>query len=299
VIIEVDCSGMSWDDVPRDLTEADYDYYRCFAPRLMHISSELKAARLASDGETIVQSLLNEVRNKLIDLCMFSILPAQVVVGFRESCDANRDPLLFFLGYDEGSSQSVNSTVKTPDGDVKTWVYVSLRPGLIGRLRPNVFQSVTRLFRDGELPSPKALIESSRFIVIGYYAAACELLAELVVECLHDTDDAADNHDDRILPGDGLQCGDTVFVWGGKPYTSITPTIAMVLKVLLKAYRDSREATVPEFEHSLGEIRNGFGSLFVVGKSPNKTIHPVRSTILPPHGKGRAKYRLIDPIKGK
>lgn len=110
---------------------------------------------------------------------------------------------------------------------------------------------------------------------------------------------ANEERGDPIPPGYGLQCNDTVFVWDDT-YVGITTTIAPVLKVLERAYRQGRDATTDEFESVLGaEIKNGFGSLFRMGKYPNKTIHPVRSAIWPPHGMGRKKYRLIDPVKVK
>jgi len=173
------------------------------------------------------------------------------------------------------------------------------RPGLVALewldVFPDIYISVVDDLSDDEIENLSCnSLSENKFEIFGYYATACELLAEWI------ENHADDDHDNPIPPGDGLRCDDTVFVWGGKPYTIITPTMVPVLKVLLQAYRQCREATTDEFEAALGvEIKNGFGSLFRVGKSPHKTIHPVRSIILPPHKKGRKKYRLIDPVEAK
>jgi hypothetical protein len=170
---------------------------------------------------------------------------------------------------------------------------VFLSPGYIAKAWPNVFDSIySGVLSDSDDPEQIALNlwQEKRFEIIGYYANSCELLAEWIEN--HGSDD----NNERILPGDGLQCDDTVFVWDGKPYPSIGPTIAPLLRVLMKAYQHRRDATLPEFEAALGvRILDGFGRCFDVGKYPNKRKHEVWETIV---GK-RGKYRLIDTTEAK
>jgi len=179
---------------------------------------------------------------------------------------------------------------------------VEINPGFISMVWPDVFKPIFHELSGSVSDTEDAInraIEAERFRITGYVALAYEKLAEWIE---NHADDDHDDHDNPIPPGDGLKCNDTVFVWGGKTYTSITPNISDALKVLMKAFRESRDATKPEFENVLSEVtmKNGFGSLFMVGKSPNKKPHPVRSIILPlPNQGGRGKYRLIDPVKAK
>jgi hypothetical protein len=198
------------------------------------------------------------------------------------------------------------------------WAIVGVQPGLlIGDetiLEPLVGNRITIVLprRQGFPEGPSCWLKlvdpdtrSLRYLLLNAGKKDSEdALAKDVSQLMHIADawtqwienHANENNDDRILPGDGLQCGDTVFVWGGKPYTSITTTIAPLLRVLEKAYQHRRDATLPEFEAALGvRILDGFGRCFDVGKYPNKRKHEVWETIV---GK-RGKYRLIDPAEAK
>lgn len=296
------------------MTEFDSELAAGLPMRFRHLAGELRRAGGHPNADREFERLLFRVSHVMRDAFDMRRLPEPIlnVLDHENLFDLSKSPgkNLFWqlhaafavVGYWEPHK------FVEPIEDLGDGTYyggdsaIFLQPGPVSLVWPRVFESI--LCHEGGLGNDpdiqeifKTALVEQQFTIMGYYATACDLLAEWIED--HANDDHGD-HDDRVQPGDGLHCDDTIFVWGGKPYTSIGTTIAPVLRVLMKGYRQGRDSTTDEFEAALGgEIKNGFGSLFSVGKSPNKTTHPVRSVIFPPHGKGRVKYRLINPAEVK
>lgn len=279
------------------------------ACRLRHIGGEFRDLRRIEYASSVELSLYFRLSATLVHAVHSKALPEAILSAVvSEQTPLGPSFSKYFwelalsnavLGYSESDFDVYTNPEEYDDENMCCWGgerVVILTPGFVAKAWPQVFDVIhSHALKADEDPEQVAneLSKEKRFEILGYRAQSCELLADWIES------HANDDHDDRILPGDGLQCGDTVFVWGGKPY-SITPNIADALKVLMKAYRDGRDAIGPEFETALGEetMKNGFGSLFRVGKSPNKSIHPVRFLINPlPNKGGRSKYRLIDPAE--
>jgi len=257
--------------------------------QLKYYASEFRELRRYNGLEDAEYSLLGKLGSTLSDAFDTNAMPSPIL----DAIAANHTEL-------QDSDRRANCLVKLvigfqgePAGPDRMNV-VFIGPGYIMNVWPEVFAYAWCYdTNDHEISQTitTALVKH-RFEIFGMYATACELLAEWIE---NHADDDHDDHDNPIPPGDGLHCDDTVFVWGGKTYTSITPAMGPLLKVLMSAYRQGRDATLPEFEAVAGEIKDGFGRCFDVGKHPNRSKHPVWELIKG----GRGKYRLIDPVKAK
>lgn len=276
------------------------------ACRLRHIGGEFRDLRRIEYASSVELSLYFRLSATLVHAVHSKALPEAILSAVvSEQTPLGPSFSKYFwelalsnavLGYSESDFDVYTNPEEYDDENMCCWGgerVVILTPGFVAKAWPQVFDVIhSHALKADEDPEQVAneLSKEKRFEILGYRAQSCELLADWIES------HANDDHDDRILPGDGLQCGDTVFVWGGKPYTSITTTIAPLLRVLEKAYQHRRDATLPEFEAALGvRILDGFGRCFDVGKYPNKRKHEVWETIV---GK-RGKYRLIDTAEAK
>lgn len=258
---------------------------------LRHYSREFRDARMIASGDWRHEMVMIANRMSYQITILIELLPTPIKARAQELAGEYNlwDLSAFFniVGY-------LGSEVVEVDDDGRRHKVLQLPAGLIALQWPDLFESmfvcvVTDLSDDEIKACADVFFVENKFRIFGMYATACDLLADWI------ENHADDDQVDPIPPGDGLQCDDTMFVWGGKTYTSITPAMGPLLKVLMRAYRYGRDATLPEFEAAAGEIKDGFGRCFDVGKHPNRSKHPVWKSIKG----GRGKYRLIDPVKAK
>lgn len=286
------------------------------ALRFRHLAGELRRASGHADAKREFRRLWGSMATLMLDAYKRRRLPKP----FLDEIDRDIPSFIKIdhvvdltipsrvVGYTEPIEELLPDVVKDDGTIVKGNRFVYLKPGSITSVWPGMFEDIWcadsdddpervidyywghKFRNDADIERIiKTAVDNNRFQIIGYHATACDLLAEWI------ENHADDDQGDPIPPGDGLQCDDTIFVWGGKTYTNITPAMGPLLKVLMRAYRSGRDATLPEFEAVSGEIKDGFGRCFDIGKHPNRSKHPVWKLI----NGGRGKYRLIDPVKAK
>lgn len=118
------------------------------------------------------------------------------------------------------------------------------------------------------------------------------------VSAKQSAEDGSAGEIEPVFPNDGLDTAKQVFVWGGRTFPKVTPSMMPVLKVLEKAFQENRDATLAEFEDAKGGavIANGLGKVFDVGRHPNRKKHEVWRII---QRIERGRYRLLNPTQIK
>lgn len=102
---------------------------------------------------------------------------------------------------------------------------------------------------------------------------------------------------EHIFPGDGLNVSRQLFQWGGKNFPKVTPSMMPILKLLERAFREGRDATLAECEDAAGKpIQDGLAKIFDVGRHPNRKKHEVWAVV---EKVAKGRYRLIDPAEVK
>lgn len=70
-----------------------------------------------------------------------------------------------------------------------------------------------------------------------------------------------------------------------------------ILKLLERAFREGRDATLAECEDAAGKpIQDGLAKIFDVGRHPNRKKHEVWAVV---EKVAKGRYRLIDPAEVK
>lgn len=287
----------------------DVDSAKGLPLRFRHLAGELRRASPHPNAAREFERLRFRASHALRDAFAARLLPTPILDEFGSPGSSTGtnvfweyQPIHFFVGYCEPSEYLEPLEYDEESGCCSGGHRaVFLKPGAVSLVWPGVFESVfcgdfpdTPQFDVKEIARTAWVDE--RFTIMGYYATACELLADWIENHTnndreHDGKPDQDGGDTMSDLADGLYASRDLFVWGGKRYDRLTNKMKDVLAVLWKEFPSGRKVCLDEMMRRVpGNWEGGFYKCFRCKRGGVDGVHPVKEIV-----QGRGTYRLIDP----
>jgi hypothetical protein len=274
---------------------SDHDKAKSLVLRFRHYATEFRSARNYNPKRNEKLAIPSRLTATIIEAIENLLAPDELVRRYntKKAKYLVYRRATFFR--DSVGFRAVVSVIPDPDEWAIVPTYsVYLKPGWAARLWPGVFRKIhVGLYSSKKVAeaAKRNAIHQYRFDVLGYYAQACDLLADWIENHAID-EQSTDDH-----PADGLDKEGKAFTWGGVRFDRLTPAMMRVLGLLLDERKKGHPNVPALFIRSRAEVAIDSGmksQVFKLNRKGWPPVHPVSEIV---QDNGDATYRLIDPDK--